>query len=217
MIRLFRKSKQQLQIDIRKIIMGLGNPGTQYQNNRHNFGFMVVDSYARSKGLGFRSGGKAYLWAEDIIQTPQGNQAICLCKPLTYMNNSGAAARQVLEQYQLDIRDLLVIYDDVDLPLGRIRLRKKGSPGGHNGIKSISNHLKSLDFPRLRLGIGPQDDDVASEDFVLDDFRKTDLTTVDRVLNTSMKLIHDYLENDIDSVMTKYNRNDLGKATTGEA
>ncbi len=197
--------------------MGLGNPGVQYQNNRHNFGFMVLEKYAESKGLSFRSGGKPYLWAEDTVRTAQGNTAICLCLPLTYMNKSGIAARRSLKQFGLEISDLLVIYDDIDLPLGKIRLRKQGSPGGHKGIQSISDSLNSQDFPRLRLGIGPQDDGVPAEEFVLDDFRKSDRQTVESVLSLSLKLIHDYLSNDFDSVMNRYNSTDLYKPLTGAA
>jgi PTH1 family peptidyl-tRNA hydrolase len=197
--------------------MGLGNPGAQHQQNRHNFGFMAVDHYAISKGLRFRSGGKPYLWTEDPVQTPQGWIAICLCKPITFMNNSGAAARQILRQYDLKTDQLLVIYDDIDLSLGRIRLRKKGSAGGHRGIQSISEHLYSQDFPRLRLGIGPQEQETAAEDFVLANFRDAELPTVQQVLNLILNVIHDYLSLEFDSVMNIYNSTDLRKSIKGEA
>lgn len=197
--------------------MGLGNPGTMYANNRHNFGFMVIDHIAEARQLRFRSGGKSYLWCEDSVSQNGDSIAICLSKPLTYMNKSGVAAGQLLRNCNLPPEKMLVIYDDIDLPLGRIRLRKDGSAGGHNGIKSITDYLQTQNFPRLRLGIGPQDDGVPAEDFVLDDFTKSERNIVDKVLDLGAKIVMEYLSSDLDSMMNKYNTIDLREIKTGDA
>jgi len=197
--------------------MGLGNPGTQYANNRHNFGFMVIDRIAAARDWQFRSGGRPYLWSEGVIPAKGSEVAVCLSKPLTYMNKSGVAARRLLHSYNLAPEKMLVVYDDIDLPLGRIRLRKSGSPGGHKGIKSIIEQLQSENFPRLRLGIGPQGDGVPAEDFVLEDFRQSEMTIVEKILELSEQIILEYLDSDIDSIMNKYNNIDLRETKTGDA
>jgi PTH1 family peptidyl-tRNA hydrolase len=190
----FSKFKRSYSDKVQKVIMGLGNPGKQYEKNRHSFGFMVIDQIAESNQMTFRSSGKSYLWSETNMSTNEGDIDICLCKPITYMNNSGVAARHILSWYNLMPEDLLVIYDDIDLPLGKFRLRKQGSSGGHKGIQSIINQLQNKQFPRLRLGIGPQDVGVPAEDFVLDNFRKNELKTVEKVIDKSVEVIHDYLD-----------------------
>jgi len=202
---------------IQKIIMGLGNPEKQYEKNRHNFGFMVIDQIAESKQMTFRSSGKPYLWSESTISTNEGDIGICLCKPITYMNNSGVAARHILSRYNLMPEDLLVIYDDIDLPLGKIRLRKQGSSGGHKGIQSIINQLQNKSFPRLRLGIGPQDNGVPAEDFVLDNFRENELKTVEKVIEKSVEVIHDYFYGDVERTMNKYNCLDFTESIIGDS
>jgi len=217
MTNFFSKIKRQASSDISRVIMGLGNPGTKYENNRHNFGFMVIDHIAKARRLHFRSGGKSYLWCQDFVSLDGNNTAICLSKPLTYMNKSGMAARQLLEHFSLSPEKMLVVYDDIDLPLGRIRLRKNGSPGGHNGIKSITEYLQTQDFPRLRLGIGPQGDGVPAEDFVLEDFTRAEQKIVDKVLDISVEIVMGYLSSDFDSIMNKYNTIDLRETKTGDA
>ena len=197
--------------------MGLGNPGTEYANNRHNFGFMVIDHIAEARRLHFRSGGKSYLWCEDSISLNGNRNTVCLSKPLTYMNKSGVAARQLLEHFTLSPEKMLVVYDDIDLPLGRIRLRKSGSPGSHNGIKSITDSLRTQDFPRLRLGIGPQGNGVPAEDFVLEDFTKSEQDIVEKVLDLSAKIILEFLSFDFDTIMNRYNTIDLRETKTGDA
>ncbi|HCK99809.1 MAG TPA: aminoacyl-tRNA hydrolase [Candidatus Marinimicrobia bacterium] len=200
-------------INVQKVIMGLGNPGKQYEKTRHNFGFMVVDQLADKKQLSCCSSGKPYVWSETDI----ASVGVCLCKPLTYMNNSGVAARDILHSYSLTPEDLLVIYDDIDLPLGKVRLRKRGSSGGHRGIQSIIDQLESREFPRLRLGIGPQDEGVAAEDYVLDNFRKAELPIAKNVIDTAIKVAEDFLSCDIEHIMNRYNRQDLTELSKGEA
>jgi len=131
------------------LIVGLGNPGRQYEDTRHNVGFMVLDRMAAAGGATFQSAPK---WQSHLAKIP--GSGIILLKPQTFMNLSGRAIQQVLSFYKWPPSEMLVIYDDVALPLGTLRFREKGSAGGHNGIKSILQHLGNDEFPRLKLGIG---------------------------------------------------------------
>lgn len=131
------------------LIVGLGNPGRQYEDTRHNIGFMVLDRLAASAGVAFQSAPK---WQCHLAKLPESGTL--LLKPQTFMNLSGRAIRQVLAFHKWPPESMLVIYDDAALPLGRLRFREKGSAGGHNGIKSIIEHLGSDAFPRLKIGIG---------------------------------------------------------------
>ncbi|GAA5481228.1 aminoacyl-tRNA hydrolase [Haloferula sargassicola] len=130
------------------LIVGLGNPGRQYENTRHNVGFMVLDRLAAEAGVGFESKPK---WQAHLAKLPDGT---LLVKPQTFMNLSGRSVRQIASFHKWAPDDLLVVYDDAALPLGRLRLREKGSAGGHNGIRSMIEHLGSESFPRLKVGIG---------------------------------------------------------------
>jgi PTH1 family peptidyl-tRNA hydrolase len=130
------------------LIIGLGNPGSEYEETRHNIGFRVVDALAEQLGTTFRSGNGLYYigWASD--------RSIGLAKPTTYMNNSGVAVMDLIERHRVSLDRILIVVDDFHLPIGTIRIRRKGSDGGHNGLYSIIYHLQSDEFPRLRCGIG---------------------------------------------------------------
>lgn len=197
--------------------MGLGNPEAKYSQNRHNFGFMVINRFARRNHLHFRKTNGAYLWCDNTTSAGGQGASVGLAKPLTYMNNSGLAAQQLLKHFHLSPDNLLVVYDDLDLPLGRIRIRPGGAPGGHKGVMSISERLQTLDFPRLRLGIGPQQAGVAAEDFVLADFRSEELPIVEKVINLCMNILNDFSRSGIEDLMNKYNRIDLREIITGDA
>ena len=133
-----------------KMIVGLGNPGNEYAGTRHNVGWMLVDALAEHLGINeWRSREKGMV-AEGRI----GSEKILLVKPLTYMNNSGECVGPLMRWYKLEPEDIMVAHDDMDIPLGTIRIRKKGSAGGHNGIKSLLSHIGSVNFGRLRIGIG---------------------------------------------------------------
>jgi PTH1 family peptidyl-tRNA hydrolase len=132
-----------------QLIVGLGNPGRQYEDTRHNIGFMVLDRLAAASGVAFQSSPK---WQCHLAKLPESGTL--LLKPQTFMNLSGRAIRQVLAFHKWPPESMLVIYDDAALPLGRLRFREKGSAGGHNGIKSIIEHLGTDAFPRLKIGIG---------------------------------------------------------------
>lgn len=132
-----------------KVICGLGNPGSKYEKTRHNVGFQVVDAFAKMHDFpDFESKGKAL-----VSEKGQGFKKVILLKPQTFMNLSGEAVQELLQFYKIEPKDLIVVYDDVDLPLGTLRYREKGSAGTHNGMKSLIQCLATLDFPRLRVGI----------------------------------------------------------------
>lgn len=150
-----------------KLIVGLGNPGQQYARTRHNIGFMVIDYLSEKLGVKVDKIKFKSLIGEGFV----GTEKIVLAKPQTYMNLSGEAVLDLIQWYKAEPCDLLVIYDDMDLPLGKLRLRLKGSAGGHNGMKSIIHLIQSDSFPRLRIGIGrPKNDNVESVNHVLGRF-----------------------------------------------
>lgn len=132
-----------------KLVIGLGNPGTQYEHTRHNVGFHVVDMLSANYDWRWERRGRAMLASGTI-----GSEKVVLVKPLTYMNNSGEAVGELVHWHKLQPEDVLVIHDDLDLPIGKVRLRAKGSAGGHNGLDNIIRHLHTNQFPRLRIGIG---------------------------------------------------------------
>jgi peptidyl-tRNA hydrolase len=146
-----------------KLIVGLGNPGAQYEKTRHNVGFHVVDALAEKYGLHWERRGRAMI-ANGTIE----HEKVVLVKPLTYMNNSGEAVGELVRWFKSESDDLFVVYDELDLPIGHIRVRAKGSAGGHNGIKSIIQHLHTEQFPRMRIGIGrPKNAHMDAVDHVL--------------------------------------------------
>ncbi|MBF2020428.1 MAG: aminoacyl-tRNA hydrolase [Hydrococcus sp. C42_A2020_068] len=188
---------------IPELIVGLGNPESKYDRTRHNIGFEVVDLLARFWQLAWQPNGRFHgLFAEGIAP---GGKKIRLLKPLTYMNRSGQSVRAVIDWYKLDPESVLVIYDDMDLPLGRLRLRLSGSAGGHNGMKSIISHLGSQNFPRLRVGIGKSNGKVKTISHVLGRFSPQEAPIVSEVLNLAVKAVETSLKEGIAKAMSLYN------------
>jgi len=183
-----------------KLIVGLGNPGREHGRNRHNVGFQCVDRLAKAHGLDFtQRQARARLAIGSIAGTP-----VVLAKPQTYMNLSGQAVSGLLRWYKLPLSDLLVIYDDLDLPLGTIRLRPSGSAAGHKGMRSIIEHLQTDEFPRLRLGIGrPVDGDEVA--YVLANFTPTELTVLADVFARALTAIECLLTDGLVAAMNKFN------------
>ena len=180
-----------------KLIAGLGNIGDKYCFTRHNAGFMVLDKLALDNNFSFREESKLKCFlakSNDIIYI----------KPITFMNLSGEAVRAVMDYYKIDVKDILIVYDDIALDLGRIRFRANGSDGGHNGIKSVIKHVGTKEFDRLKIGIGPQPN-IPSENYVLQNFPKDQLETLKDVLKKSDEAIKFYLENDIQTAQNKFN------------
>ena len=184
-----------------KLIVGLGNIGKEYENTRHNMGLMLVDRYLQYKNITDKFKEK---FNAMYVETTINNEKVIFIKPTTYMNNSGMAVRAFLDFYKLDVQDILVISDDLDLDLGKFRLRRNGSSGGHNGLKSIISHLNSDDFKRLRIGISNDKDDVIN--YVLSKFSKKELNEIDTMYDTLVDVLDDYFVMDFTSLMSKYNR-----------
>lgn len=184
-----------------KLIVGLGNVGKEYENTRHNMGFMLVDRYLEYKNIPLKFKEK---FNAMYVETAINNEKVIFIKPTTYMNNSGIAVRAFLDFYKLDVQDVLVISDDLDLDLGKFRLRRNGSSGGHNGLKSIISHLGTDGFKRLRIGISNDKDDVIN--YVLSKFSKRELNEIDTMFDTLVNVLDDYFVMDFTSLMSKYNR-----------
>ena len=184
----------------RYLIVGLGNPGRKYRGNRHNIGFMAVDRLAQAHGI---QGGKVQNKAI-VADGRIANEHVILVKPQTWMNASGDAVGPLARYYQIPNENILVIYDDLDLPFGAIRLREKGGAGGHNGMKSIINHL-GQDFPRMRLGIGRPPGQMPPHAYVLQDFRPEELPLLDDILNEAVRAVETWLEDGIQLAMSRHN------------
>jgi peptidyl-tRNA hydrolase, PTH1 family len=188
---------------IPELIVGLGNPEPKYDNTRHNIGFAAVDELAKAWQMPLKENKRFQgLFSEGV--TP-GGQKVRLLKPLTYMNRSGQSVRAVTDWYKVEPRSVLVIYDDMDLPVGRLRMRLSGSAGGHNGMKSIIAHLGSQEFPRLRIGIGKSDGEKTTISYVLGKFTPAEFKATDEILYMSVKAIELSLKEGIEQSMNRYN------------
>ena len=183
-----------------RLILGLGNPGGKYSDTRHNVGFRVVAELARRWGLRLRAGECNCAVAEAA--------GVLLAQPQTYMNRSGYAARCLLERHDLDPRNVLVVYDEVHLPLGRLRLRPAGTPGGHRGMESILESLRSAEVPRLRLGVGPADAEVRGEelaDYVLESFTREELEAAEGLVLRAADACECWLTEGPEAAMNRFN------------
>lgn len=185
-----------------KLIVGLGNIGKEYENTRHNIGFMVVDELARRWGVSFNKTDRNAMYAE--YRAPE---KILLLKPTTYMNLSGIAVGAYANFYNVAAEDIAVIQDDMDMPCGQLRIRRKGSAGGHNGIKSVQEHLGTSEFPRFKIGIGhPQRDNKAVINHVLHAFQGEEKALVEEAVKQMADALERWIKEDIDLVMQDYNK-----------
>lgn len=185
-----------------KIVAGLGNPGPRYRNSRHNLGFLVLDRLAERLGVRLDREKHQGLVAEADWR----GERLLLVKPMTYMNRSGDCLARFARNTLQRPDDLLAVVDDVDLPLGKMRMRRGGSAGGHNGLKSIIERLGTQDFPRLRLGIGQQRRDAELADYVLGRFHPDELPEVRRLEEAAPDAILCWVEHGAEQVMNEYNR-----------
>jgi PTH1 family peptidyl-tRNA hydrolase len=186
-----------------KLIVGLGNPGIEYQFTPHNLGFLTIDRIADEKGIQIRNRQCRALTAWIKI----GNEPVLLAKPETYMNLSGLSVRELVEEHQVDVtRDLLVIYDELDLPLGTIRIRQRGSSAGHNGMESVLGALGTDEFLRIRLGIAPDRKVADGVKYVLTPFRKAQFEVVEQVLDTAEQAVGMILKEGPAAAMNRFNR-----------
>jgi len=200
-----------------KTIIGLGNPGLKYDGTRHNVGFAVVNELARRAGVDFESARVDALVARWRRPTEDAEDVVVLAKPLTFMNASGEAVGALLRYYKIDVPDLLVIVDEVHLPLGRLRARARGSAGGHNGLKSVIAHVGD-EFSRLRLGVGRGPEGPAGKaqrdlaDHVLSRFEADERAEVERMITRAADAAEVFVTGGIAPVMNQYNGGD--QATT---
>lgn len=181
-----------------KIVVGIGNPGREYAMTRHNVGFMVIDELAARYNVGLKERIKGL-----IGETMINSEKILLVKPLTYVNNSGHCVLDLVNFYKLSPQDVIVICDDVNLPLGKIRIRKKGSDGGHNGLKSIIYNIRSEDFPRVRVGIDAAQHDMVSH--VLGRFTDEEWTVMMQSIKRAADAAECMIKDGIDAAMNRYN------------
>ena len=183
------------------LIVGLGNPGIQYENTRHNIGFNVIDNISKEYNIDINREKFKGMYGEGFI----GNTKVILLKPTTYMNLSGESVADICNYYNIDLENLIVIYDDIDLDVGKIRIRKKGSGGTHNGMRSIIKCLGSNEFPRVRVGISKPKNGQDLADFVLSRFSKEDEKSLQESFENSVAAVDCAIRNDLDLAMNRYN------------
>jgi PTH1 family peptidyl-tRNA hydrolase len=183
-----------------KIVVGLGNPGSRYAGTRHNVGFAVVDLLAASPRAGrFQSRFQA-----QVAELTEDTDKVLLVKPDTFMNLSGRCVRQALDFYQLPLTELLVVCDDINLPLGKLRVRARGTHGGHNGLRDVQNHLGTTEYARLRLGVdAPRDDDAV--DHVLGRFRPAERDVIDDAVQLAAQAVIVWAHLGVEVCMNQYN------------
>src|SRR5665648_39543 len=188
-----------------KIVVGLGNPGLKYEFTRHNIGFRVVDSLARDIEIEFK---KVKSYYSLISRGRINNHKVMLVKPQTFMNLSGRAVSKVFSYYKISLQDLLIVYDDLNLELGQVRIRKKGSAGGHKGMESIMQYLHSEDIPRLRIGIGNPSVNFNFDcvSWVLSNFNGDEEDRIKETIKLSTEAIKTVIEDGFEKAMRKYNR-----------
>jgi PTH1 family peptidyl-tRNA hydrolase len=189
-----------------KLIVGLGNPGEKYAATRHNVGFWVIDRLAerwqipvqQSKWKGLTGSGR--VMGEHVV----------LLKPMTYMNLSGESVRPACDWLKCDIGDLVVLYDDMDLPLGQLRLRKKGSSGGHRGMQSLIHHLETQEFKRIKIGIGRPETPMSVPDYVLSPFTREERPLIEDAVEKAAEAVHQWVVSTFDEAMNRFNRRGAG-------
>ncbi len=183
------------------LFLGLGNPGKRYQKSRHNLGFCVLHSLAKRLKVDIKTKRYKSFMGRGRI----GKKRIVLAQPLTFMNNSGVAAASLVRGLKISLKNLVVVCDDIDLPVGKIRIRKKGSSGGHKGLESIIQYLKSNEFPRLRLGIGKPPQEMDPKEYVLKNFTKEENLLVKKAIDKARDALILLVKDGIVPAMNKYN------------
>lgn len=180
-----------------KLIFGLGNPGSEYANTRHNIGFIMLDDYIGNEKWSKKFNG---LYIEKNIN----GEKYIFVKPLSFMNLSGGVVSSFVKYYKVSYKDIIVIHDDLDLPVGKIRIKVNSSAGGHNGIKDIIKSLNTQEFMRIKVGIS-HNKDIDTKDYVLGNFSKADMNTIKNIERDVFEIIENFEYDNIDSLMNKYN------------
>ncbi len=185
-----------------KVIVGLGNPGKRYTQTRHNIGYRVVELLAEKINCSIS---REDFYAQ-IGYGRIGNEKICLMKPITFMNLSGKSVRSIMDYYNIEPKDFLIVLDDVELPLGSLRLRPGGSSGGHKGLQSIIEHCNTDEFPRLRLGIGKPKQEMELANYVLMPFDETEKPIVNEMVQYAVSAVESWMSNGMDITMNRFNK-----------
>lgn len=199
MFKFFKAANIKQKIDC--VIVGLGNPGEKYKNTRHNAGFIAVDHMIKKRNIN----SKKIKFSSEVYETTLENKRILLVKPQTYMNLSGDAIVQIGNFYKINIENFIIIVDDIALPVGKLRIKRKGSSGGHNGLKDIINKIGSDQFTRIKIGVGAKPDKWNLADWVTSEFSSTERQQIDiasQKVHNALSLI---IENKIDEAMNKFN------------
>lgn len=194
----FNKDRKEIKM---KLIVGLGNPGREYVNTRHNAGFYVVEKLAYELGEDISERKYKGVFARVRI----GNEKAIILEPLTYMNNSGESVRAFMDYFKIDASDVIVIYDDINLEPGNLRIRLRGSAGGHNGIKSLIAHMGTSDFPRIKVGVGEKPVKIDLADHVLGHFNDEDKKLLDEAASDAIEAIKLMVAGEYDMAMNRYN------------
>ncbi len=185
-----------------KLIVGLGNPGREYENTRHNIGFFMIDNYIQYKGI------SSNLWKSKFnglyIQTNLASERVIFLKPQSYMNLSGGVVRRFVDFFKINLDDILIISDDLDLNMGNFKLKDRGSSGGHNGLKDIEQSLGTQNYKRLKIGIS-NNKGVDTKDYVLGKFSKSDMDQYKELFDLLKDVLDDYIKQDFSFLMNKYN------------
>ena len=185
-----------------RIIVGIGNPGSRYKNNRHNVGFQFLDFFCAEKKLFFKTSKFDYHFSEGEFS----GSPFVLIKPDTYVNNSGLAVSDCINHYKVDVENVLVVVDDINLNFSDVRIRKSGGDGGHNGLNSIIYHLQSKDFSRLRIGIGSDFKAGNLADYVLSDFGKNDFIQLEKSFALSIQLVDSFILDGYHKMLSTFSR-----------
>lgn len=184
-----------------KLIVGLGNIGREYNRTRHNIGFMAIDKIAEKNNIDFSKEKFHGMYAEFSYK----GEKVLLLKPQKYMNLSGEVVRDFVRFFKIDVNDILIISDDLDMPVGKIKLKYKGSSGGHNGLKNIALHLGTEEFKRLKIGIS-NDKKMDTKDYVLGKLTEEEMKILNSILDEIPHIFNDYMNLEFEHVMTKYNK-----------
>ena len=184
------------------VIVGLGNPGKNYVETRHNVGFKVIDLLAERNNIQINRIKFKSVYGDGLI----GDKKVILLKPQTYMNNSGIAVREIVDFYKIPVEDIIVIVDDIDIGFADLRIRPKGSAGSHNGMKSIIYHIQDDKFPRVKIGIGKKHPNQDLADFVLGRFTEEEKPYIDDAILNAAMAVEEMIVNGIESAMNKFNR-----------
>lgn len=186
--------------DIMKLVVGLGNPGHEYENTRHNIGFQTIDKYASKLGISITKSKFNGLYCETLID----GEKVILLKPQSYINLSGEVIHKFVDFYKINISDILIIHDDLDLEVGTYKLKQKGSSGGHNGLKNIEFHLATQEYKRIKIGIS-NNKNIDTKDYVLGKLSKEEDTKLNEVKNIVLEILDDYFKVSFTELMSKYN------------